>query len=70
MMKRVFVLLMICLISSMSSAVVLLNDTWADASRVETNLPTESAVWVGSPEDVTMGVGSLAYGSPGYTSSH
>ena len=67
-MKKLCVLLVVCLVSSMSSAVVLLDDTWADASRTETSLPTESATWVGSPEDVTMGVNSMAYGQT--TSSH
>jgi hypothetical protein len=28
-------------------AAVLLNDSWTDGSRAESNLPTESAVWVG-----------------------
>jgi hypothetical protein len=44
-----------------SSAVVLLNDTWADGSRAETNLPNESAVYASSAADVTVGVGSLSY---------
>ena len=30
-----------------ANAAVLLNDTWADGSRAENNLPTESATWVG-----------------------
>lgn len=60
-MKPVLVLSMILAVSCMSPAVVLLNDTWADASRSETNLPNESAVWAGTPASVTMGVGSLAY---------
>lgn len=67
-MRRVSVILMVCLISTISLADVLLNDTWADASRTETALPNESAVWAGSPGDVTMGVGSLAYTQT--TSSH
>ena len=40
---------------------VLLDDTWADGSRGETSLPTESAVWAGTPANVTMGTGSLRY---------
>lgn len=51
-----------------ASATLLLDDTFADGSRGETALPNESAVWVGHPDDVTMGVGSLAYAQS--TSSH
>ncbi len=51
--------------SSVCSAVVLLDDTWADASCVEPNLPNESPVWVGysvtGGGGVTMSTGSLAY---------
>jgi hypothetical protein len=61
MMKRIFLILMICLISSMSSAVVLLDDTWADGSRAETNLPTESATWISDDALVAVTPGSLAY---------
>ncbi len=53
-----------------SLGTTLLDDTWADGSRAETNLPNESAVWAGHPDDVTVSPGSLQYGSPGYTSSH
>lgn len=61
-MKRlVFSMMAVALIGTVSSAEVLLNETWADGSRVETNLPTESAFWVGRPDQVTMGTGSLAY---------
>ena len=60
-MKRFSLLLMVCLIGAICSADVLLNDTWADASRAETSLPTESAVWVSHSGSVTMGTGSLAY---------
>ncbi len=62
-MKRALLFLLVaCLsLSSISSAVVLLNDTWADSSRAETNLPTESAVWVGTPGNLTVAPGSLAY---------
>ena len=44
---------------------VLLDDTWADGSRTETSLPTESAVWAGTPGNVTMGTGSLLYTQSG-----
>ncbi len=47
--------------SAFCSAEVLLDDTFADGSRTETNLPTESAVWVSHPTSVTMAAGSLAY---------
>ena len=43
------------------SAQVLLYDTFADGSRGQTNLPTESAVWASGATAVTMGPGSLAY---------
>ncbi|MBN2513648.1 MAG: PEP-CTERM sorting domain-containing protein [Sedimentisphaerales bacterium] len=61
-MKNAFmaVVLAVCT-AGVCSAQVLLYDTFADGSRVETNLPTESAVWVGTPGSVTMGTGSLAY---------
>jgi len=61
-MKNAFmaVTLVLCT-AGFCSAQVLLYDTFADGSRVETNLPTESAVWVGTPGSVTMGTGSLAY---------
>lgn len=48
-------------VGGVCAADVLLDDTFADASRVETNLPHESAVWVSHPGGVTMGVGSLAF---------
>ncbi|HOT72115.1 MAG TPA: DNRLRE domain-containing protein [Anaerohalosphaeraceae bacterium] len=47
--------------SAFCSAEVLLDDTFADGSRTETNLPTESAVWVSHPTSVTTAAGSLAY---------
>lgn len=70
MMKRTSLLwvTVFLVMSGFSYGVVLLDDTFADASRAETNLPNESAVWVGSPEDVVMGTGSLAYTQT--TSSH
>jgi hypothetical protein len=46
---------------SASANVVLLNDTFADGSRTETNLPNESAVYASHPDAVTMGPGSLSY---------
>jgi hypothetical protein len=42
-------------------AAVLLDDTFADGSRTETSLPTQSAVYVSSAADVTVGVNSLSY---------
>lgn len=44
---------------------ILLDDTFADGSRSETSLPTESAVWISHPGSVTMGTGSLAYTQSG-----
>lgn len=58
--KHVFLIAVLAL-SVVSSAQILLYDTFADGSRVETNLPDESAVWAGTPGSVTMGTGSLAY---------
>ena len=46
---------------SAHSQTVLLNDTWADGSRAETSLPTESAVWAGTPASLTVTPGSLLY---------
>jgi hypothetical protein len=60
MMKRLSVFLMICLISSISSAAVILNDTFADGDRTDTALPNESGFWASSPADVTTTVGSVA----------
>lgn len=54
-------IVMVFVLSGLCSAGVLLYDTWADASRAETALPNESAVWVGTPASVTMSTGSLAY---------
>lgn len=62
-MKHVFMVAVAAIATaSFCSAEVLLNDTFADGSRGETDLPNESAVWVGTPGSVTMGAGSLAYG--------
>lgn len=40
---------------------VLLDDSWSDGSRTETNLPNESAVYASHDTGVTMAVGSLTY---------
>ncbi|HOK65436.1 MAG TPA: DNRLRE domain-containing protein [Anaerohalosphaeraceae bacterium] len=50
----VFVLGAVC------SAEVLLYDTFADGSRTETSLPTQSAVWFSHPANLTVSSGSLA----------
>ncbi len=68
--KHLFVVAVSIALSGISPAATLLNDTWVDGSRVETNLPNESAVWAGHAGDVTVSPGSLQYGSAGYTSSH
>jgi hypothetical protein len=41
-------------VASASSAQVLLDDKWADGSRAESQLPKQSAVWVGRKPDVTV----------------
>jgi hypothetical protein len=49
--------------TSASQAALLLDDTWADGSRAETNLPNESATWVGIPSGggaVTVSPGALS----------
>jgi hypothetical protein len=38
---------------------LLLDDHWSDGSRVETNRPTEAAIWVGRPADIEVKPGSL-----------
>jgi hypothetical protein len=40
---------------------VLLDDTWSDGTRTDTNLPDESAVYASHDSGVTMAVGSLTY---------
>ncbi len=61
--------LLICLMAQgFSFGAVLLDDTWADASRAETNLPNESAVWVSHSDDLTISANSLAYAQT--SSSH
>jgi hypothetical protein len=49
-------LFFIAAVGGVCSAAVLLNDTFADSSRLETNLPNESTFWASSPGDVTVGV--------------
>ncbi len=49
------------LTAGMANAAFILDDTFADGSRGETNLPNESAVWVSHADGVTMGVGSLNF---------
>ncbi|QDU89776.1 hypothetical protein Pla175_31710 [Pirellulimonas nuda] len=51
----------IALMPAISSAAVILDDTFADGSRGETSLPNESAVWASHAGGVTMGAGSLAF---------
>ena len=67
--KFLFLIAAVIALSGVSSSEVLLNDTWADGSRAETNLPTESAVWAGD-SDIVVSPGSLQYGTLGYTDSH
>jgi len=43
------------------AATILLNDSWADGSRTETNLPNESAVYASAAGSVAMANGSLSY---------
>lgn len=64
-MRNSVFLMMAALVASSACAEVLLYDTFADGSRGETDLPNESAVWVGYSSSgtggVAMGTGSLAY---------
>lgn len=48
-------------IGPVASAAILLNDTFADGSRTETSLPTESAVWVSHAADTVVSPGSVAF---------
>ncbi|MEJ5259925.1 MAG: DNRLRE domain-containing protein [Anaerohalosphaeraceae bacterium] len=50
----------VLVLGAVCSAEVLLYDTFADGSRTETNLPTESAVWFSHPTNLTVSSGSLA----------
>lgn len=45
---------------SVGRAQVLLDDTWADGSRAESNRPSEAAVWVGRTDDVSVSSGVLS----------
>jgi hypothetical protein len=58
-MKRLFLFLMICLISSISPAVVLLDDAYEDADRLDTALPDEAGFWASSPADVVTTAGNV-----------
>jgi len=58
-MKRLFLILSICLISSMSPAVVLLDDAFEDADRTDTALPDESGFWASSAADVITTAGNV-----------
>jgi hypothetical protein len=66
-MKRTFLLLFLvtCLMCGLSYGGVLLDETWADGTRDDTNLPTESATWVSDSGLVTVGVGSFAFTQDG-----
>lgn len=44
-----------------ASAAILLNDTFADGTRTDTSLPTESAVWVSHAADTVVTPGSVAF---------
>jgi hypothetical protein len=58
-MKRLFLILSICLISSISPAVVLLDDAFEDGVRTNTNLPDESGFWASNPADVVTTPGNV-----------
>jgi hypothetical protein len=45
---------------SLANGQVLLDETWADGSRAESNRPKEAAVWAGRKGDVTAEAGSLS----------
>jgi hypothetical protein len=54
-------------ICSTASSAILLNDTWADADRTNTNLPTSSAVFIGQSADNgsnNVSAGSLNFNLP------
>jgi hypothetical protein len=42
-------------------AALLLDDTWADADRTDTSLPSESAVYVSAAANAAVSAGSLSY---------
>jgi hypothetical protein len=58
--SKYFFLAAILVASTVCSAEVLLYDTFADGSRIETSLPTESGFWASSAGDVTTSVGSVS----------
>lgn len=60
-MKKTIVLCSLLLVfGATAMGDVLLYDTFADGSRVETNLPNESGFWASSAGDVTTSVGNVA----------
>jgi hypothetical protein len=65
--RSVLIAVSLCLAVGLisSHATVLLNETFADGSRGETDLPNESAVWISHPASVTMNPGSLRYTQSG-----
>jgi hypothetical protein len=56
----VFIVVTVGSIASLARGDVLLDDKWADGSRVEANRPNEAAVWVGRNDDVTVKPGALS----------
>jgi len=67
MVKKVLSFLLVggLLFSCVSPAAVLLNDTFADGDRTNTNLPTDSAVYFSHPAYLTVSAGSLAVDQAG-----
>src|SRR5574337_709254 len=53
------------LVCSSSFGALLLNDTWADADRTNTNLPTDSPTWIGQSSG--NGSNSVSAGSLNFT---
>jgi hypothetical protein len=53
------------LVGSSSFGALLLNDTWADADRTNTNLPTDSPTWIGQSSG--NGSNSVSAGSLNFT---
>jgi hypothetical protein len=49
------------LAASAPAATILLNDTWTDGQRTQTNLPNESAVFVSAAASTSVAAGSLSY---------
>jgi hypothetical protein len=56
------VLALVLAVSAVGSAEVLLNDTFADGDRTDTDLPNESGFWASSPGDVTTTAGNVRLG--------